>query len=62
MGVLGDPMGWWGWANILEPNSGFGLRLWEPLKTILIGWPNTCPVCLGIQKIGNGQQQQGRWI
>lgn len=62
-GDAGGPSGVVGLGEHLRTKlSGFGVWPWELLKTILIGWPSTCPMCLGVQKIVNGQQQHGKWI
>lgn len=54
--VLGDQDEWGVWVNRL---SGSGLRPWGLVKTILSGWPEACCMYLGIQKVLDGQQQQG---
>lgn len=51
----------WG-EHIRTRLSGFGLWSWGLLKTTLSGWPNACITYLGVQKILNGEQQQGKWV
>lgn len=61
--TLGADVGGPEWGEHIRTRlSGFGLWPWGPLKTILRGWPNAYITYLDIQRILNGQQQQGKWV
>ena len=63
-GDFGSGAGGPGWVGGLGEHtrtrlSGSGLWPWGLVKTILSGWPEACCMHLGVQKVLDGQQQQG---